>query len=685
MKQQIINHFQGNFEPFYGRYVEKLKKSGDKQLIGLCPFHDEKNPSFSMSNQDGQYFCHSCREKGDAFSFYAKKKNLDISQDFPKILEGIASEFGISNGNTGEHKKKEPDATYNYVDEKGQVTCRKCKIIVPDGKNITWWERPNGNGKWIRGLNGTDPGLYNKPDVIKAKEVSILEGEKDVETAKRVGCTATTSPHGAGSWKDEYNEALKGKDIVLIPDNDKPGRKHMEQVARSLKGIANSIVWVDLPGIENIDGGDLSDWVAKFDPPDEAAESLAVMIGRADLYKPPNEDQANILPKQNIQELIPEGIFSDYTDYTKAFSESPVEFHVFTLAHIISSLIARGRYIQQGEDTIYPNLYTAIIAPSSLYKKSSSSGLYTKFLHRMDHLEGKFLGHIGSPEGLFSGLQDNKGTGFLYYSEMGSLLAATNKKWMVDIIDVLNDLYDCPNYYTKRLKDGAKSVTDVFLNLLCATQLDSMTAHIKESDLLSGFLPRFTTIYSENLRPHMVNRPVPDIKLQNKIMKQLNAIRQATSTIKPMALTAASWSLFENWAQDKHKEALLAPPMIQPMYGRLESHTLKYGIIIAIAQNTKALEIDEPDIKTAITWAEFVLNSYRRLVTEGLAFTEDDKKLKKVADIIKSKGKTGYRDVVVGTRYKPKELAEILGTLRAMGKIRDDSGLKGGKYYVWTG
>ena len=76
--------------------------------------------------------------------------------------------------------------------------------------------------------------LYNLPEVTKAQQIFIVEGEKDVETARKLGLTATTNPLGAGKWLPKYSELLASKDLVLIPDNDKAGEKHRYVVLKSL-------------------------------------------------------------------------------------------------------------------------------------------------------------------------------------------------------------------------------------------------------------------------------------------------------------------------------------------------------------------------------------------------------------------------------------------------------------------
>ena len=59
-----------NYNILFRQYVERLKLTqGGTQALGLCPFHDESKPSFSMNLDTGLYFCHSCSKKGNAYQF----------------------------------------------------------------------------------------------------------------------------------------------------------------------------------------------------------------------------------------------------------------------------------------------------------------------------------------------------------------------------------------------------------------------------------------------------------------------------------------------------------------------------------------------------------------------------------------------------------------------------------------
>ncbi len=74
-----------------GEYV-RLKKSGaGPRFVGLCPFHGEKTPSFSVHGGHQFFYCFGCQEKGDVFSFVMKIEGLD----FAAALKLVAERNGI--------------------------------------------------------------------------------------------------------------------------------------------------------------------------------------------------------------------------------------------------------------------------------------------------------------------------------------------------------------------------------------------------------------------------------------------------------------------------------------------------------------------------------------------------------------------------------------------------------------
>ena len=73
-----------------GSYVS-LKRAGSN-LKGLCPFHSEKSPSFTVYPQDNSFYCFGCGAGGDAITFVRKRENLDYTD----AVEFLANRAGIT-------------------------------------------------------------------------------------------------------------------------------------------------------------------------------------------------------------------------------------------------------------------------------------------------------------------------------------------------------------------------------------------------------------------------------------------------------------------------------------------------------------------------------------------------------------------------------------------------------------
>ena len=71
-------------------YLPALKHSG-RNFFAPCPFHNEKTPSFSVSQEIQRYKCFGCGESGDVITFVQNMENVE----FPKALELCAKKAGI--------------------------------------------------------------------------------------------------------------------------------------------------------------------------------------------------------------------------------------------------------------------------------------------------------------------------------------------------------------------------------------------------------------------------------------------------------------------------------------------------------------------------------------------------------------------------------------------------------------
>lgn len=110
--------------------------------------------------------------------------------------------------------------------------------------------------------------LYRLPAVLEASKLYFVEGEKDVHTLEKLGRVATTNSGGSSqAWREEWGEALRGKTVVVIPDQDEAGLPFCERVVGALRGVAAEVAVLRLPGGHK----DITDWVNAGGTSDELA------------------------------------------------------------------------------------------------------------------------------------------------------------------------------------------------------------------------------------------------------------------------------------------------------------------------------------------------------------------------------------------------------------------------------
>ena len=106
-----------------------LKRQG-KDWKGLCPFHDDKNPSFQVSPTTGRYRCWSCGEYGDVFNWVMKTQNVE----FPEALRILASHAGVTLPTHGKTPEPSQRAMQNEAMDEALSFFRNQIARNPDAK-----------------------------------------------------------------------------------------------------------------------------------------------------------------------------------------------------------------------------------------------------------------------------------------------------------------------------------------------------------------------------------------------------------------------------------------------------------------------------------------------------------------------------------------------------------------------
>lgn len=206
-----------------------------------CPCHDDDKASLSV-RMDGDRLLLHCH------AGCAPKDILDAM--------GLTWKDCMGDDKMTERKMTERKIvkTYDYKDEKGKLLYQVVRYEPKDFRQ----RRPVGDG-WEWSLGNVHRVLYRLSELLEAdptRWVFIVEGEKDVDRLHGIGVIATTNAGGAGKWRESYSQSLLGRNLIIIPDSDEPGREHARHVERVLRSTVERVRVIELS-----DHKDISDWL----------------------------------------------------------------------------------------------------------------------------------------------------------------------------------------------------------------------------------------------------------------------------------------------------------------------------------------------------------------------------------------------------------------------------------------
>ena len=243
-----------------------IKLRGATDRCGPCP-RCGGDDRFSINVRKQVFLCRGCGAKGGVVDLTMFLDDCDFRTAIETLVgekigrprpRQAAREEGPSGSGYGALK-----AVYDYVDEQGALLFQALRFEPKQFRQRTGPDQK----KWS--IEGVRIVLFRLPDLIEdialGHMIFVAEGEKDVITLRDLGLPATTNPMGAGKWREEFNELFRDADVVICGDNDKPGRAHVELVAKSLHGVAKRVRTLDLAQFwPNIgEGDDVSDWFAR--------------------------------------------------------------------------------------------------------------------------------------------------------------------------------------------------------------------------------------------------------------------------------------------------------------------------------------------------------------------------------------------------------------------------------------
>jgi hypothetical protein len=244
-----------------------VRTLGDDRARATCPNHRDQRPSLAITRAEDRALlkCFAgCRTGA-----IVEALGLRIADLFRVGAERHTSSAGVV-------------ATYDYVATDGAALQ---KVRYAD-KRFRWRTiDPAARSGYRWNMDGHVPRLYREADLGGATRVFVVEGEKAVDRLRAIGLVATCGHAGAGTWRPDWSTRLHAagcRELIVLADNDAPGRRHAEAVAGSWFGRPDARTKiVELPDLPP--NGDVVDFLDSEHPRED---DLLAEVERAFAWTP---------------------------------------------------------------------------------------------------------------------------------------------------------------------------------------------------------------------------------------------------------------------------------------------------------------------------------------------------------------------------------------------------------------
>jgi hypothetical protein len=375
----------------------------------------------------------------------------------------------------------------------------------------------------------------------------------------------------------------------------------------------------------------------------------------------------------------------DYLDYARKLTDAPALFHV--AGGLVATAGAVGSNVSWqggGRRENWPNLFVLLVAQSGMMRKSTTLELALDMLSTVQ--PGIILPNEFSPERFVQALS-SRPTSVMKESEFASLLQRMQQGYMAPLKAKLTDLYDCQQEYVREIRgeNGYQQirVPRPALSILAASTLDWLVESLTETDMRSGFMPRFL------LFPAIQKEPAPeggywaepDKSLQTALLQRLGAIaglRRATIDFAPAKRLLRSWAE-QNLDVAENEDV---PQELMGLYSRLAHHLAKVCALLQISDEgaepgRKSYEVSPAVAERGIALLNWNISETERLFRERVNFSKFERQAQEALRYIGES--TPRANLLRRMKVSASELDRVLKTLEERGEIETETGMPGAR------
>jgi len=263
-----------------GEYVQ-LKLAGVGSLKGLCPFHDEKSPSFNVRGDQGFYHCFGCGEGGDVYKFLQKLENITFYEAVEKCAAKISYQIQYESGSRDDS-----------VNRGRLLAANEAAAVAKEGKRydkfrgrLIWPIRDATNAvigfgarkiyeddPLAKYINTSETPVYHKSqvlygldlakkEIVQNRQVVVVEGYTDVMACHLAGIKTAVATCGTAFGDDHirrinqlFGSSDQAASVIFTFDPDAAGQKAaMRAFESSSKFIASTFVAIGPEGLDPCD------------------------------------------------------------------------------------------------------------------------------------------------------------------------------------------------------------------------------------------------------------------------------------------------------------------------------------------------------------------------------------------------------------------------------------------------
>jgi len=402
----------------------------------------------------------------------------------------------------------------------------------------------------------------------------------------------------------------------------------------------------------------LADWTtSEYEMPDAAANA---------------GDAAS--EQRMVARLCEVGFIGAFVDWMRQSTDAPALYHCLAAMATIATALGNDVSAESfGNTRVRPNIWLAIIAPSGIYRKSTSINAAESILSHYAEMPERILAHDFTSASFINGLAENP-AGLLVIDELSGFLQSMNQKYQSGTKMLLTKLWEGGSHTVTRVGSGTTTVNNAAISILAASTKDNLQRELDQSDFATGFLARMLFVPG-SIREGWkgLGSLRPDQSAPDALAAAVRQFRQYAGVIS----FADVFEQFDTW--DETYERSITPEntmeTLTGLVSRAGRWVQKFAILFQVGASLRDQKgvsswgrIEPWALELAIEWVQWVIKGQTKMMSSTFAFTATGRDRQRLLELLrKHSGHMSRTDLSRNTEWSGKELDKVVESCEEAG------------------